>query len=94
MPYGHAKQIVAGMQIGEARTVRPQWVVSLHNAARRLGLRIISTAFHENGERLYRIIRVPEGLSFTGHLTARRPRRDELTGRWRKDAPSLLTPGS
>lgn len=84
MPYGMAKQIVASMQLGESRVVRPQWVVSIHNAARRLGLRVISVAFHENGERKHRIIRVPEGLPFTGHLTARRPRRDELSGRWLK----------
>ncbi|ACB76659.1 hypothetical protein Oter_3382 [Opitutus terrae PB90-1] len=85
MPYGSAKTIVAAMELGEGRTVRPEHVVSMHNAARRMGRRIMAVAFHQDGERMYRIIRIPEGLPFTAHRRARRPRRDELTGRWQPD---------
>jgi hypothetical protein len=82
MPYGSAKQIVASMQLGESKIVQPQWVVSLHNAARRMGLRISALSFHEKGQLMYRIVRIPEGsLSFRKHAV-RRPRRDEITGRW------------
>lgn len=85
MPYGMAKRIVAAMQIGDACTVRPEWVVSLHNAARRMGLRLASVTVNRRGVRLVRMIRIMEGWP-TGHAVARIPRRERISGRWRKDA--------
>lgn len=86
IPYGMAKRIVLTMAIGDACWVRPQWVVPFHNAARRLGMRLASVSATHHGIPMVRVIRVDEGWAATGHLFSRQPRREQFSGRWRRDA--------
>jgi hypothetical protein len=86
MPYGMAKRIVATMAVGDTIVVRPQWVVPFHNAARRMGARLAAVSFRRDGMTLFRMLRI-EGNWQSGHIMARLPRREQVTGRWlRKDA--------
>lgn len=85
MPYGMAKQIVATMRIGDAYFVRPEWLVSMHNAARRMGMRLASVSVRRVGQPMFRIIRVGE-FHLTGHMAQRLPRRDQLSGQWLRKA--------
>ena len=80
-----AKWIIARMEIGESCVLRPEWVVTFHNAARRLGLRIATVSFRRDGAILFRALRIA-GDWPTGHRVARTPRREQVSGRWRKDA--------
>lgn len=85
IPYGMAKRIVATMRLGDACVVRPEWVVSFHNAARRLGVRVAAVSFTTpKGEARYRILRIA-GDWPTGHRMCRVPRRDQISGRWLRD---------
>lgn len=83
IPYGMAKKIVATMNVLDHCIVRPEWVVAFHNAARRLGLRLAAVSFHRKGKLLFRMLRV-EGNWPTGHLVQRQPRREQVSGRFRK----------
>jgi hypothetical protein len=85
IPYGLAKRIVKAMRRGDTVMVRPQYVVTLHNAARRLGLRLRAVAFRRDGRAMYRMTRISlRGES--GRRLCRRPARDNTTGRWIKDS--------
>lgn len=86
IPYGMAKRIVATMAIGDACVIRPQWVVSFHNAARRMGARLATVSFRRDGQLRFRMVRIAGDWKQTGHAVARMPRREQLSGRWRKDA--------
>ena len=85
MPYGVAKAIVCTMNIGDTVVARPPYVVSLLNAAHRLGIRLASVRFDRGGDTLVRMVRIAEGWRRTGHAVCRRPRRDRSSGRWLKD---------
>lgn len=85
MPYGMAKRIVFSMQLGDTCVVRPQWVVPMHNAARRMGARLAAVSFTRDGEVLYRMRRVA-GDWPSGHMVCRLPRREQLNGRWKRRA--------
>lgn len=88
MAYGSAKAIVAAMEIGgEAVIVRPEQVVALHNAARRMGRRLASTTIWTGEGRKHRIVCVPdEPGALTGHKVQRLPKRNRRSGQFRKDA--------
>lgn len=85
IPYGMAKRIVATLAIGETCVVRPQWVVTFHNAARRMGARLATVSFTRDGVLLFRVLRIA-GDWPSGHRVCRLPRRDQITGHWRRDA--------
>jgi hypothetical protein len=80
MPYGYAKRIVAALRVGDVVTVRPAYLVPLHNAARRLGVRLTSLAAAIDGQPCFRVMLRAEGWT-TGHQV-HGPRRDEASGRW------------
>lgn len=83
-PYGSIKQIVAAMKLGESKTVLPQHVVSFHNAARRLGLRIATAGSRETGVLRYTVVGIADDWP-SGHVVCRLARRDRRTGRWLRD---------
>lgn len=85
MPYGMAKRIVATLQLGDTCVVRPQFVVAMHNAARRMGARLAAVSFTRDGELLFRIMRI-SGDWPSGHMVCRLPRREQLSGRWKRRA--------
>jgi hypothetical protein len=84
MPYGMAKRIVAAMEIGDVCVVRPAWVVSMHNAARRLGVKLAAVSFERDGVPMFRMLRIGQGWR-SGHAVARRPKH-AANGRWERAA--------
>lgn len=83
IPYGMAKQIVATLRVGDMCTVRSCWVISFHNAARGLGMKLAAVPIHGSNPAKYRMMRV-DGLGITGRLAAAVPRRDRANGRWQR----------
>lgn len=81
MPYGMAKQIVGTLRVGDACMVRPCWMISFHNAARALGMRLASVGVTVKGEKMFRMVRV-DGMALTGQQARKLPRRDRVSGRW------------
>lgn len=90
-PYGSLKATIAALRPAQVLYVRPSQMVSAHNAARRLGLRLASVA-HQTAEGLmYRMVLAPDSL--TGHALCRLPHRHPLTGRWvRSTHTAVLAP--
>lgn len=87
IPYGMAKRIVATLRVGDTCVVRPQWVVPFHNAARRMGWRLATVSFERDGRLLCRVLRLAVEWRNDGRAVMRRPRREQVTGRWlRKEA--------
>lgn len=80
LPYGQAKRIVASMAMGDGITVRPHHMVSFHNAARRLGMRLAAVSTTTKDGPMFHMVRVAEGI--TAHRICRLPRRDQISGRW------------
>lgn len=83
MPYGMAKRIVGMMRVGDVVNVRPPWVGPMHNAARRMGVRLASVSTRRDGALMFRMVRIEAGWR-SGHLFARLPRRNPTTGHWLK----------
>ncbi len=76
------------MKVGEVVTARPGFVVPLHNAARRLGVRIATSSFRQDGALLFRVLRIDDGWE-SGHVVARIPARDNGSGRWVRDDAAM-----
>lgn len=85
--YGSLKATIAALQPDQVLHVRPAQMVSAHNAARRLGLRLAAVA-HQTAEGLmYRMVLAPANL--TGHAVCRLPHRHPITGRWVRSAQTV-----